>query len=102
MNYRYQNIDIKKKNGIGNQFYTNNLYPNIPLSNDDNYVISVLGDRMDLLAFDFYGDSSLWWVIASANSLSGDSLYLEPGMQIRIPINVVGVINQYNSINVIR
>jgi hypothetical protein len=102
MNHRYQNINIKKKNGIGNQFYANNLYPDIPLSNDDNYVISVLGDRMDLLAFDFYADSSLWWVIASANSLSGDSLYLEPGMQIRIPINIAGVVNQYNSINVVR
>lgn len=80
----------------------NNLYPSIPLSNDDNYVITVLGDRLDLLAFDFYGDSSMWWIIASANALPGDSLYLEPGSQLRIPIDVSGVINQYKLINTVR
>lgn len=77
----------------------NNVYPDIPLSPDDSYVIAVLGDRLDLLAFDFYGDVSFWWVIASANSLSGDSLYLEPGMQIRIPSNLSGIITDYKLVN---
>ena len=100
--YRYQNIPIAKQNDTGSQYYLNNLYPSIPLSNDDNYVITVLGDRLDLLAFDFYGDSSMWWIIASANALPGDSLYLEPGSQLRIPIDVSGVINQYKLINTVR
>lgn len=99
MNYRYQNIKITKNSQLGNRFYSNNMYPDIPPSDNDTYVITVLGDRLDLLAFDYYGDVSLWWVIASANSLSGDSLYLEPGSQIRIPANAVSVLNQYNSVN---
>ena len=102
MNYRYQNINIIKQNGIGDQYFLNNVYPDIPYSNNDTYAVCVLGDRLDLLAFDFYGDSSYWWVIASANSLPGDSLYLEPGLQIRIPANLPGVINQYKSVNVNR
>lgn len=102
MNYRYQNIRTTKNSQEGNQFYSNNVYPDIPLTNEDSYVITVLGDRLDLLAFDFYGDTSYWWVIASANALSGDSLYLEPGAQIRIPANLSSVLNQYRQENNIR
>ena len=102
MNYRYQNIPITKLQATGSQYYLNNIYPEIPPSNEDNYVITVLGDRLDLLAFDFYGDTSFWWVIASANALPGDSLYLEPGMQLRIPIDLSGILNQYKLVNATR
>lgn len=43
------------------------------------------GDRLDLLAADYYGDSELWWVIARANP---EILYPEDlpvGTVIRIP-----------------
>lgn len=102
MDYRYQTIEVTKKPGTGEQYYVNNLYPDIPLSGEDSYVITVLGDRLDLMAFDFYGDSSFWWVIASANALPGDSLYLEPGAQIRIPANLSGVITNYKLVNTVR
>jgi hypothetical protein len=101
MNYRYQNIEITKNN-TGERYYSNNIYPDIQLSNNDSYIIAVLGDRLDLLAFDFYGDTSFWWVIASANSLPGDSLYVEPGMQLRIPIDLSSVINNYKIVNTVR
>lgn len=101
MNYRYQNIEITKNN-TGERYYSNNIYPDIRVSNDDSYVIAVLGDRLDLLSFDFYGDTSFWWVIASANSLSGDSLYLEPGMQIRIPSDLTSIINEYKQVNILK
>lgn len=102
MSYRYQNINITKQQTTGRQYFVNNLYPDIPYSNDDTYLIATLGDRLDLLAFDFYGDTSLWWVIASANALPGDSLYLEPGAQIRVPSNLPGVIDQYKIANILR
>lgn len=101
MNYRYENIQVTNS-GTGKRYYTNNIYPDIPLSDEDSYVITVLGDRLDLLAFDFYGDTSLWWIIASANALPGDSLYLEPGSQIRIPVNVSQIVNEYKQVNSIR
>jgi hypothetical protein len=102
MNYRYQNINLIKNSQQGSEYFVNNIYPDIAYTENDSYVITVLGDRLDLLAFDFYGDSSYWWVIASANSLSGDSLYLEPGSQIRIPVDLSGILNQYRYINNIR
>ena len=78
------------------------MYPEIPPTNDDNYVITVLGDRLDLLAFDFYGDSTFWWVIASANALPGDSLVVEPGTQLRIPVDLSAAINNYKIVNATR
>ena len=102
MNYRYQSIQVKKNSQRGSEFYSNNIYPDIPLSNDDNYIIAVLGDRLDLVALDFYGDTSFWWVIASANALPGDSLYIEPGMQLRIPSDLSAVLNNYKLVNTTR
>lgn len=62
------------------------VYPYIPEHPEDIYVISTMGDRLDILARDYYGDSELWWVIASANpSLRRDTLQITPGIQLRIP-----------------
>ena len=62
-------------------------YPNIPLSIDDIYAITIDGDRLDLIANQFYNDVDLWWVIATANPdvIRRDSFNLKPGLQIRIP-----------------
>ena len=102
MSYRYQNIEVVKYQATGSEYYVNNIYPEIPPTNEDNYVITVLGDRLDLLAFDFYGDSSFWWVIASANALPGDSLVVEPGTQLRIPVDLANAINNYKVLNATR
>jgi hypothetical protein len=99
MPYRYQNIDVIKYNSTGSQYYVNNVYPDIAVTDNDTYIISTLGDRLDLLANDFYGDVSLWWIIASANALPGDSLYPPVGMQLRIPTDVQSVISQYKIVN---
>lgn len=45
-----------------------------------------LGDRIDLIAYQYYGDPQLWWVIMDANPRYmtpwdikiGDSLYIPP------------------------
>jgi uncharacterized membrane protein len=95
---RYQYIKIIK-NSIGKRYYTNNIYPQIPISGNDYYVITSVTDRLDLLANDFYGDPSLYWVIAAANNISGDSLVPEPGTQLRIPFNIETAINAYTRIN---
>ncbi len=35
---------------------------------------------------EFYRDSDLWWIIASANpQVKKDTLFIEPGLQLRIP-----------------
>ena len=40
--------------------------------------------RIDLLAWKYYGDCALWWVIAEANNVR-NPLELEPSQILRIP-----------------
>jgi len=96
---RYQNIPIIK-NSEGTRYYKDNKYPRIPLSVDDIYVETTIGDRFDLLALQYYGDPSLWWVISVANeNLPQNSLYIPEGSQLRIPSNPTSVLASYNQLN---
>ena len=63
---RYQDIPVIKSS-TGKQIYATSRYPEIPLSENDIYVYTTQGDRYDVLALNYYGDYSLWWIIASAN-----------------------------------
>jgi hypothetical protein len=93
---RYQNIPTTQVSTTGSLIYQTNIYPEIPATNQDYYVITTTGDRLDLMAYDFYQDTSYWWVIATANALSGDSLYPPVGVQLRIPYDLKSVITSYN------
>jgi hypothetical protein len=101
MPYRYQSI-LSTKNEDGIPYIVNNIYPSIPIVQGDSYVITTMEDRLDIMANSFYGDSSYWWVIASANALPGDSLYPPLGMQLRIPIDLESALNEYKQLNAIR
>ena len=99
MQSRYQTIPTTKLNLTGSTYYQTNVYPEVLPTNNDYYVITTVDDRLDLIAFDFYQDSSLWWVIASANALPDDSIYPPIGIQLRIPIDIQSIINNYNLVN---
>lgn len=96
---RYQNIQIEKSTK-GKRMYKTVRYPDIPLSENDIYVYTAYGDRFDMLAQQYYGDSSLWWIISIANnSLTQNSLVIPEGIQIRIPFSPSEVIQEFNTIN---
>lgn len=95
---RYRKIE-NLKTDKGRRYIKNAIYPDIPLSEDDIYVITTGGDRYDTLAQQFYKDSSLWWIIASANVSKTDGLIVEPGVQLRIPADPNSVIEQFNLVN---
>jgi hypothetical protein len=96
---RYQDIQIIK-NSEGTRYYKNSKYPRIPLSINDIYVITTEGDRFDILAQQYYGDSSLWWIISIANEeLKQGSLYIPLGTQIRIPSNYSEILISYKTLN---
>ncbi len=99
---RYGTINTTKNSQLGNRYYVNNIYPDIPYSENDTYLISTYGDRLDLYALDFYNDDRLWVFIASANNLPGDSIYPPIGIQIRIPANLQSVLNKYKVENINR
>lgn len=56
---------------------------------EDEYIFTREGDRFDLLAKDFYDDVSFWWIIAIANDIRTASMIVEPGLQLRIPKNIL-------------
>lgn len=95
---RYQNIPTKKSDS-GKRVTRSVIYPPIPKTNDDIYVITTPGDRVDILAYKYYGSVSLAWIILEANSLSKDSYVMAPGTQVRIPANVNKILTDYTNLN---
>jgi phage tail protein X len=99
---RYQDIPVIKS-ATGKQIYATSRYPEIPLSENDIYVYTSQGDRYDLLALNYYGDSSLWWVIAAGNpNVDLMTLVIPEGVQIRIPGNFSQVVSEFTLINQLR
>ena len=60
------------------------MYPDFKTSNDTK-ILSQEGDRLALLAKEFYGDERLWYVIAKPNNLGKGSLNVPAGRVITIP-----------------
>jgi hypothetical protein len=95
---RYINIPQTKIKG--KLVYKTVRYPEVPLSSEDIYVYTQQGDRFDVLAKQYYQDSSLWWVIAIGNpQVTLGSLLIPSGLQLRIPAFPTNVVNAYNTIN---
>lgn len=97
---RYQNATILKTQYTDRPYYKGKYYQNVPLSENDVYVITTVGDRLDSLAYSYYGDATLWWVIAVANNnATKGALYPVPGTQLRIPTDVNSVLQSFNQFN---
>lgn len=102
---RYQQTPIilsASRNGRrGFPIQRSTRYPEIPLDVNDTYAYTTEGDRLDLLAQEFYGDVSLWWIIAAGNPevLSLNSLFIPVGTEIRIPSNISLAKNLFNRLN---
>ena len=92
---RYENNPIKKLKD-GREVYRSKIYPDIPLKNDDVYVVTQTGDRLDLLAYEYYKDQSLWWIIASANNIHNAQLGIREGTILRIPQNYIQIQSNFN------
>jgi hypothetical protein len=75
-------VDSKKKR----RYREASFIPTLEKTADDTYVIATIEDRLDTLAYKYYRNSLYWWVIATANpDIRFDSMYIEPGTQLRIP-----------------
>ena len=95
---RYDDIPLKI-NKKGQRVLVSTLYPQIPLSDAAQFIFPKDGDRLDNIAFRYYNDASLWWVIAQANNLGKGRTILSPNFQIRIPGNISTIIANFNAIN---
>ena len=100
MKDRIREIQIIR-NTEGKNYYRSIKYTEIPLSSEDIYVLTTVGDRLDSLAYQFYNDIRLWWIISSANphKVRRDSYALKPNLEIRIPSNVNKILEDFKEIN---
>jgi hypothetical protein len=100
---RYSQIQIITTPDNSKRRYANVKYPVISRDYSDIYVYTTRGDRYDLLAQSYYTDSSLWWIIARANTSTNlpDSLFPNVGDQIRIPSpsRVPFILGEYENLN---
>ena len=91
---RYENNESQKLKD-GREVYRTRIYPNIPLKDNDIYIVTQTGDRLDTLSYQYYGDQSLWWIIASANNIHDASFAVEDGTILRIPKDYLQIINNF-------
>lgn len=73
-------------------------YPKIPVGFNDLYIVASETDYLDSLAYKFYKDSTLWWIIAQANGIKA-TLKAPTGVQIRIPQNIDVIIANFRRSN---
>ena len=95
---RYDNIQIIKKEGE-RKFTETVVYPVINPSINDIYIITKQGDRLDNLAFKYYEDSRLWWILARANNLGKGDMEIPIGTQLRIPHYYIEIYDEYLKLN---
>jgi hypothetical protein len=79
------NITKSATDPLGKQKLTTTIIPIPPPSELDVYIQTTSIERLDLLAFNFYGDTTFWYVIAAANGLGKGSLYTPANVKLRIP-----------------
>ena len=91
-NNKVKNMTVHKDTPHeGKLGYDTTILPKILRKPNDQVIIATSIDRLDLLAKRFYKDVTLWWVIALANNLSGDSFFVEAGTQLFIPKDIAAI-----------
>jgi len=95
---RYENIKIVKTEE-GKRYRKSVQYPLIERKTDDIYIIGARHDRLDTLAYTYYTNSRLWWIIARANNIGKGNLTVPIGTQIRIPKDPISIVKEYNNLN---
>ncbi len=96
---RYGYNRILKSNETKKQYLESTIYPKVKPTDNDLYIISEAGDRLDLLAQKYYNDMRKWWIIATANNINDATFYVEPGIQLRIPSDISAILNDLEKIN---
>jgi hypothetical protein len=95
---RYSN-NLSGKRWDGKEVYKTTIYPPVPLSDSDIYITASETESLDTLAFKYYNDSTLWWIIANINNIGKGRLSIEPGLQLRIPTDIISVLNTFKQLN---
>lgn len=95
---RYDGISIRIDKNKKRRYATIR-YPIIDERTTDVTYTTSIGDTMDKLAYVYYNDVNLWWIIAQANGIRTCGTALEPGMDIRIPMHTREILKDFDNLN---
>jgi len=95
---RYNSTQIETRFD-GKRVYKTTQYPEIRPQESDIIVISNEGDYLDTLAYKYYGDPTLFWIIALANGIGKGRMSIQPNIQLRIPININEILVRFHNLN---
>lgn len=95
-----QRYKEKIENSDRKVIYGTHYIPIFEETDRDIYIYSKRGDRFDNLAYEYYNDQTLWWVIAKSNNLINGTLVIPPGRRIRIPFpgNIIDISDQIDDV----
>ena len=98
MRYKYteiQNDKVSKKKVL-----TTTLYPEIESKDSDVIYYAKFDDSFMNLAYRFYGDQSLWWIIARANiDYFKGNLQIPIASRLIIPTDIGDIVAELHRIN---
>lgn len=81
---RYSTTNIIQTESEKRRF-ASTIIPVFPLRSDDIFIKTTSVERLDKLAYSFYQDAGLWWIIAASNNLRRGSLMIPANTALRIP-----------------
>ena len=88
-----------KKREDGKLQYESLVLPNFEESSDDIVISISEAKRLDAIAEQFFGDPTLWWVIAVYNNLGEASLSVKDVKYLRIPNDIQTVYDKIKELN---
>ena len=95
---RYEEANVTE-NEENESYYETLFLPDVERRPEDIIVEIETKDRLDRIAFRYYDDSKLWWVIAAANNLGRGDWSVPAGTRLRIPQNLSSVVTETRDIN---
>lgn len=96
---RYIYTKTLKDSNTNRSYMESTIYPKIKPTDNDLYIVTQAGDRLDLLAKKYYNNLNFWWIIAVANNINDGNFYVEDGLQLRIPSDISRISNELRKIN---
>tara|TARA_A100001391_G_C5064348_1_gene276817 strand:- start:146 stop:454 length:309 start_codon:yes stop_codon:yes gene_type:complete len=96
---RYKEMTRKKSSTNGSPFLKPTFYPDIPERDTDIIHLVRYGERLELLAYRYYGDTALWWIISRANNLDPSDIGLKAATELRIPQDTGDILREFSAIN---
>ena len=98
MNGRYDINNIITTNKENKRVFKSIIYPTIIQKDSDMLIITTEMETLDNLAYKYYGDSTLWWIIAQANHIKGVR-FIPRDIQIFIPMDISQILYDHKTLN---